>query len=437
MASGADGFADLSPRHGCKCMPPDDSISVEDVLETIAAEVGSGNIVSASRMNRAVVFFLKEIVMVDSLVQAGITVKDQFLSVLPLSNPSKKVILSNVPPFIPDPMLTSILGRYGRIISPLRKIPLGLRNPDLKHVMSFRRQTLMIMKPEFEKLDVSVKLSIAGKDYMIFISNDSMRCFGCGKPGHVKQECQAGKEADRSGVGPGSAPSPEAPPRTADTPQPGAQTDSQNAAPEPPQAADVPQTGGHTVSQNVPPVPTESESPTGTESGVVTEVVQAQEEEHASAAGPDPASAEVGSVSGERVNPESQMQHEVQSEENLASEANDVQFEDFSDCESDGSDMSQEDNAAGEVDGAAKKSKRYYSVTELNNFLDLTFGKRNVKIDNWFPNLELFVESCAMAMRTCTREELDQQKRYRIDKIVAAVKRQIKQRRAAKRRRRR
>jgi len=46
---------------------PDDSMSIEDVLIAISEQVGGLNIKSASRMNRALIIFLKEVLMVDEL----------------------------------------------------------------------------------------------------------------------------------------------------------------------------------------------------------------------------------------------------------------------------------------------------------------------------------------------------------------------------------
>lgn len=71
---------------------------------------------SASRMNKAVVVFLKEVSLVQHLVEFGLSVRDTFLSVLPLSSPSKRVILSNVPPFISKDSLERLLGRYGKLV---------------------------------------------------------------------------------------------------------------------------------------------------------------------------------------------------------------------------------------------------------------------------------------------------------------------------------
>lgn len=67
--------------------------------------------------------------------------------------------------------------------------PLGCKNAELKHVMSFRRQVIMILNLQTEALNSSVKMSTDGKDYMIFISSETMRCFTCGDFGHVRQTC--------------------------------------------------------------------------------------------------------------------------------------------------------------------------------------------------------------------------------------------------------
>ncbi len=89
-------FSHLTLGHGCKCMP-EDSVSIGDVLVVISEQVGGGsNIKSASRMNKVLVIFFKAVSMVDELLEKGLVVKNIFLPVLPLSNPSKKVVLSNV-----------------------------------------------------------------------------------------------------------------------------------------------------------------------------------------------------------------------------------------------------------------------------------------------------------------------------------------------------
>lgn len=44
-------------------------------------------------------------------------IKDELILDSPLSSPSKKIVLSDVPPFIPDVSISNELFRYGRVVS--------------------------------------------------------------------------------------------------------------------------------------------------------------------------------------------------------------------------------------------------------------------------------------------------------------------------------
>ncbi|KAK3544504.1 hypothetical protein QTP86_013297 [Hemibagrus guttatus] len=56
-------------------------------------------------MNKAIVFFVDEIHKAESVIASKVVVKDTLANVLPLSTPAKKVILSNVPPYIHNDVL--------------------------------------------------------------------------------------------------------------------------------------------------------------------------------------------------------------------------------------------------------------------------------------------------------------------------------------------
>ncbi|KAI2650784.1 putative solute-binding protein [Labeo rohita] len=68
----------------------------------------------------------------------------------------------------------------------------------------------------------------------------------------------------------------------------------------------------------------------------------------------------------------------------------------------------------------------YYTVQQINDFLNDTFNQRRPKLEKYFSDLQPFVDSCALAMRKATLEELDQPKRYRLRKHVSAVKKRLK-----------
>lgn len=413
MGLNSDGFSNLSARHACKCMPTDESISIENVLVAIGREIGAQNIMSASRMNKAIVVFLKEIEMVSQLVECGLTVQDVFVPVLPLSNLSKKVMISNVPPFISDKALESILARYGKLVGPIKMIPLGLKTPELKHVMSFRRQALMILSAEFETLDVSVKLTVFDRDYTIFISTETMKCFICGKYGHIKTGCPVVKEAQRA--------------RNCSESNP---VQDLNVV----ENNDLVKRTTESVAADV-----NAEISASTETG--EEYRQGDSSEITDATVPDATQSgttvEGLEQSGEQDGPKvSDVLHEVQaSSSNMIQNDADLLVEKptsqavDSDLDSECSDLITDEldelSSQESTVGRLKKS-RYYSLEKLDDFLNATKNQRKPKIEMYFPDLKLFIDSSVIAMKKATLEELDQPKRYRLKKFVSAVRKRVK-----------
>lgn len=79
--------------------------SVEDCILAIGEVVGLKSILAVSRMSNAVVCFLNTVENANDVVEKGVVICGLFSPVLPLSTPAKKVILSNIPPFIKDEAL--------------------------------------------------------------------------------------------------------------------------------------------------------------------------------------------------------------------------------------------------------------------------------------------------------------------------------------------
>jgi len=79
---------------------PAQGVTVEDVLLVVGELIGYENISSASRMNKAVVVFVKEEELANRLISEGIVVSGDFLTVSPLVTPTTRITVSNVPPFI-------------------------------------------------------------------------------------------------------------------------------------------------------------------------------------------------------------------------------------------------------------------------------------------------------------------------------------------------
>lgn len=420
VGSDVRDFSQMTLGHGCKCMP-DAAVSVEDCLIAVSAVVGGANIRSASRMNKAIVFFLSQSVMVDDLIESGLIIKDTFVPVLPLWSPSKKVVLSNVPPFVKNECLEQILQRYGKIVSPIKMIPLGCKTPEIKHVMSFRRQAFMILNSHSDPINVSVKLNIDRKDYTIFISSESMRCFICGEFGHVRHTCP---NRDRP-ASPDVAPAPTA--------------DADAESSERVSGADV----------SVAAVALQPQ-PAGASSALDDPALVASED------GPEKAAEEAAGPSRMPVLPRAEtnpgqetslpVPHEAvpfiekQTQPDLTDKANsdndsiiqsqnDISSQELMDLklQVEDSDIDYEDtesveNEVTESEFASGGKIKYYSVQQISNFLDITKGLRKPKIESHFPDLKLFLASCTTAMRVATYDELDKPKRYRLKKLLSNVR---------------
>ncbi|XDV12564.1 hypothetical protein PO909_001202 [Leuciscus waleckii] len=163
-AQRVQGLCSLTRRNAAKVAS---AVSIEDCCLAVGEVVGHSGIISASRMNNALVVFLDNVEKANELVERGIVISGEFVSVLPLSLPAKRVTLSNMPPFVSDEILTQVLSRKWKLVSPIKMIPIGSGSPLLKHVVSFRRFVYMILKDD-EDLDLSLHLKVDEFDYVIY-----------------------------------------------------------------------------------------------------------------------------------------------------------------------------------------------------------------------------------------------------------------------------
>jgi len=185
---GVLGLETLTRRHAFKLCPTVEC-SVEDCALAVGGVIGYESIKSASRMNNGVVIFVDSFDKVVTIVEQGVTVNDSLVQAVPLVNPAKKIILSQVPPFISNEMLERELSRHGQLMSPIKTIGLGCKSPHLRHVVSFRRQVFMILKNNNEELNLVFKFRVDDYDYNVYVTSEKMKCFGCGMEGHLIRSC--------------------------------------------------------------------------------------------------------------------------------------------------------------------------------------------------------------------------------------------------------
>lgn len=180
-------FVNLTRKHAVK-IASRFKFSVEECSLAVGRVVGNGSVKSAARMNNAVVIFVDSVDKANTLVEKGIVINDTFVPVAPLATLAKRVIISNVPPFIRDEVLVRELSRHGKIISQIKKVHSGCKAPELRHVVSHRRQLSMILHKNVD-LNLAFKLKVDDFDYVIFATSEQMKCFICKSEGHLARAC--------------------------------------------------------------------------------------------------------------------------------------------------------------------------------------------------------------------------------------------------------
>ncbi|XP_051775232.1 uncharacterized protein LOC127525935 [Erpetoichthys calabaricus] len=178
----------LSRCHGIKFIS-EEFVPLEAGVLAVGEVIGCENIKSASRMSGSIVAFLSSEDLVPIMVEKGVVINGSFVQVSPLAVPSRRVTISNAPPFLKNETIAKELERHGRLVSKIRYIPLGCKSPDLKHVLSFRRQVYMVLNRMDGDLNVAMKFRVDGFDYVIFVTLNEMKCFGCGSEAHLIKQC--------------------------------------------------------------------------------------------------------------------------------------------------------------------------------------------------------------------------------------------------------
>lgn len=390
MASpSVQGTPPLSLRNGCRRVP-EPSVIVEDVLLVVGEQIGFDNIVSASRMNKAIVVFLKSEALVNELTVNGIWVKETFVSVTPLSAPATRVTVSNIPPFVPNEVVTKELTRFGKIASPVKSIPLGCKNSMLKHVLSFRRQVYMFLTTPDKSLEISFRVNHGESSYMVYASTDNLRCFDCGDLGHKRLFCPHKQNNDQ--LLPSSVQTTES------------EHMERGESLQQPEVNSVKSTDE--VSENFDNKQ-RSEKPSCSYVGKVDKSKELDEVVN------------VAEMDRQDEKCGEQVEEEV-------GEDGDDDLEVFSQCTDEGS---RDDEQW--LDGL-DVAKDLYTVDEINRFLDETKGKVRVEVGTFFPDLEKFVASVAWIKKNSSYKEVSQQKRFRLKKHITVVKQKVSKARSTR-----
>ena len=145
-----------------------DNVSIESYLDKFRETMPEKHIVSASRIsNNRIALYVSSMEEVADAIARGLTYGDSFLELTPLIQPTTRLTLSNVYPEIPNYVLLHNISSFCKVVSAVKPIPLRLKNKQLSHIMSFRRQVQIILKPNITLPD-HIHFSHSGVNYRVF-----------------------------------------------------------------------------------------------------------------------------------------------------------------------------------------------------------------------------------------------------------------------------
>ena len=167
-----------------------DTVSIRQYLSSLVTQISGANIISASRIsNGRIAAYLSSREAVIGAVENGLTYDGTFIELTPLVQPTTRLTLSNVYPEIPNEVLVHNLSSFCKVVSQVRPIHLGFKEKHLSHIMSFRRQVHVLIKPNIFPPE-HISFSYLGNNYRVFLSTESVRCFACGEYGHISRACK-------------------------------------------------------------------------------------------------------------------------------------------------------------------------------------------------------------------------------------------------------
>ena len=416
VVEGGVEFERLTRRHAVKLIPAV-QCSVEEATLAVGQVVGCGSVKSASRMNGAIVIFLDSTNKVNDVVEKGVVIHDTFTPVLPLVSPARKITISNAPPFIKNETLAKELARYGQLVSPIKMVSLGCKSPLLKHVVCHRRQVFIVLKEKTD-LNLSFNFKVEGFNYMVFATSETMKCFGCGVEGHLIRSCP-----ERAGT---PAPAPAGEPR----PPEGEPAAEPGGEPEPPEPVQAPEAAGE---------PGLSESPAGSDLPVSTGSERPADKNDLIQNQNSAESRE--SITKEKVNDDLAMYEDVIEDEDMSDE----ELYKNSQKKRKNPELVEKSAKITRVNKNTKTRKNSteldsdfsltqdeqhsrYSPAEIKSFLRKTKGSRMVKVEDHFPDLNMFVESAKPLTRKSGNtgdDSLTEQEGYRLKKLLLKIRPQL------------
>lgn len=170
----------------------------DDYLDAISQVVSQNNMLAAGRMTKRFVCFFSTLSDVEKVVSEGLEIRGEHVTVEHYSKPASKIVISNVPPCIPNDILRPIIARKGEIVGDIKPIPIS--SGRFKHIQSFRRSVSVILDRPNENMSDAIDIFFDGQTHQIYLSSNQPKCFNCFEFGHISKYCMHRGEQQRVNV---------------------------------------------------------------------------------------------------------------------------------------------------------------------------------------------------------------------------------------------
>ncbi|CAM5133785.1 unnamed protein product, partial [Natator depressus] len=126
-----------------------------------------------------------------------------FVPLEPLEDLGVRLVLTSVPPFLPNAALLPALSTLGKPVSVISPLPLGCKDPTLRHIFSFRLQVQLLlpsMMRDGVALEGSFLVPHQGTRYRVYFSSGEAWCSLCRALGHVRRDCPLAWQGGAPGI---------------------------------------------------------------------------------------------------------------------------------------------------------------------------------------------------------------------------------------------
>lgn len=159
-----------------------------DYLDALTTYIDATNIESVGRDDgRQCIVFTNEKSAHEAIVK-GLEINGTHISGIPVCIKPTRVILSQIPSFMPEDKIIDYLKQFGKLVTWLRPIPINSNNiAKYQHILSFRRE-IFIQLNESTELPNKFKINFNGVIHSIYIETEAT-CYKCKLTGHMTHSC--------------------------------------------------------------------------------------------------------------------------------------------------------------------------------------------------------------------------------------------------------